>query len=293
MPRNNWSKPAMRYWFLALFTATHLVLLSTQPIVDAGDPIKIVNLDKLNTDADEEDPCPTPDHFGLLYARKTGGSYDIYVSKRNATTTPFGPGKPFIADKLADERAPFMHKDKYYFATNEVRDKKFEKFKNFDLMMQIGFQAPLFVSGDVNTPADEMYPWVTPAGKELYFSRKTEKGWKLFVANGPMPGPIGKAKEVGFEIGFHRASIGGNGLTMYLQGPLDKDKLGIFRSKRTKVGDPWSQPEAVKALNHEESKKGDMQPAVTADGARLYFVSDRPGGKGGLDIWFVQMASLK
>jgi hypothetical protein len=259
----------------------------------AGDAIKVVNLEKLNTDADEEDPCPTPDHLGLLYATRARGSYDIYVSRRASLTIAFVAGKSFIADKLADERAPFMHKDRYYFVTNEVPDKKFEKSKNFDIKMQIGYQATLFVGGDVNTPADEMYPWVTPAGKELYFSRKTEKGWKLFVAHGPVPGPIGKAKEVGFDEGFHRAAIGGNGLTMYLQGPLEKDKIGIFRSKRAKVGDPWSRPEAVKALNHSESKKGDMQPAVTIDGTRLYFVSDRPGGKGGLDIWFVPTASLK
>lgn len=265
------------------------ILLAPARAQDAGKP---VNLEKLNTEADEEDPCPTPDHLGLLYAVKRA-SYDIYVSKRTTLTTPFGPGKTFIADKLADERSPFMHKDRYYFATNEVPDKKFDKFKNFDVMMQIGFQAPLHVSGDVNSKDDEMYPWVTPAGRELYFSRKTEKGWKLFVANGPTPGPIGKSKDVGFDAGFHRAAIGGNGLTMYLQGPLEKDKLGIFRSKRAKVGDPWSKPEPVKSLNHEESKKGDMQPAVTFDGARLYFVSDRPGGKGGLDVWFVSTASMK
>jgi hypothetical protein len=273
--------------FLCLLMMTFLNNLHAQ---DAAKP---VNLEKLNTDADEEDPCPTPDHFGLLYAMKTRGSYDIYVSKRAALTTPFGPGKSFIADKLADERGPFLHKDRYYFATNEVPDKKFDKFKNFDIMMQIGFQAPLFVPGDVNSKVDEMYPWITPAGKELYFSRKTEKGWKLFVAVGPTPGPIGKSKEVGFDIGFHRAAIGGNGLTMYLQGLLEKGKIGLFRSKRAKVGDAWSAPEPLKMLNHDESKKGDMQPTVTLDGTRLYFVSDRPGGKGGLDVWFVQTAALK
>jgi len=282
----------MRYWGF-LLAAIFINILTSDCSAQPGDAVKIVNLEKLNTAADEEDPCPTPDHLGLLYASKARGSYDIYVSKRSALTTPFGPGKPFIADKVADERAPFLFKDKYFFVTNEVRDKKFEKLKNFDLMMQIGYQAPLFVGGEVNTPMDETYPWITPTGKELYFSRKTEKGWKLFVANGPVPGPIGKAKEVGFDDDFHRAAIGGNGLTMYLQGPLEKDKIGIFRSKRAKVGDPWSRPEEVKALNHADSKKGDMQPALTFDGTRLYFVSDRPGGKGGLDIWFVAIASLK
>jgi hypothetical protein len=282
----------MRCGFI-LVAVTSLLFMIERGI-SAGDAVKVVHLEKLNTDADEEDPCPTPDHFGLLYATKARGSYDILVSKRTLLSSPFGPGKPFIADRLADERCPFLYKDRYFFVTNEVRDKKFEKLKNFDLMMQIGFQAPLFVGGDVNTPADEMYPWVTPGGKEFYYSRKTEKGWKLFVANGPVPGPIGKSREVGFEVDFHRATIGGkDSLTMYLQGPLEGGKIGIYRSKRAKVTEAWGKPEPVKALNHPESKKGDMQPALTFDGTRLYFVSDRPGGKGGLDIWFVQTAALK
>ncbi len=284
----------MRIWFVLLVVPALLLGILFPRGADGGDPaIKVVNLEKLNSDADEEDPCPTPDHLGLLYASKSRGSYDILISKRTLLTSPFNAGKLFIFDKAADERAPFMHKDKYYFATNEIRDKKFEKIKNFDLMMQIGFQAPLFVSGDINSRDDEMYPWVTPAGKELYFSRKVDGGWKLFVANGPVPGPIGVAKSVGFEKGFHRATIGGNSLTMYLQGPLENDKIGIFRSKRAKVGEKWSDPEPVKALNHAQSTKGDMQPAVTQDGTRLYLVSDRPGGKGGLDIWYVTTASLK
>ncbi len=266
----------MRYWIFPLAVATLLLNFACQPDADGGDPpVKPVNLDKLNTDADEEDPCPTPDGYGLLYAAKSKTSYDIYISKRTSLKTPFGPGKAFIADKVADERAPFMWKDRYFFATNEVPDKKFEKLKNFDLMMQIGFQRATPLLGEINTAVDEMYPWITPTGGELYFSRKRRDGWELHVAKGPTPGPIGNAKPVGFPLDFHRATIAGNGLTMYLQGPIDEDgeKLGIFVSRRGKVGEKWAKPEPVKALNHADSKKGDMQPALTLDGTRLYFVS--------------------
>jgi hypothetical protein len=284
----------MRYSILPFAIVGFVLAFAHDPEVVGGPPpIKFVNLDKLNTDADEEDPCPTPDHLGLLYASKKRGSYDIYFAKRPKLTIPFERGKSFIADEVADERAPFMWKDKYYFATNDVPDKKFEKLKNFDLMMQIGFQRPTPLLGEINTPADELYPWITPNGNEFYISRKTDEGWKLFVAKGPVPGPIGNAKVVGFDVNFHRATIGDKALTMYMQGPLEDGKIGIYRSKRDKLTAAWSKPEPVKALNHAESKKGDMQPALTLDGTRLYFVSDRPGGKGGLDIWYVATASLK
>ncbi len=284
----------MRYWILIFVAATILLAFNSRREADAGDvAIKALNLDRLNTDSDEEDPFPSPDGTSLLYASNALGTYDIYFSKRPVGSTAFPQGKPFMFDKTADERSPFMVKDKYYYAANEVKDPKFAKLKNFDLLTKSGMLAPLFLPGNVNSPADELYPWIIPGGKEIYFSRKTDEGWKLFYANGPTPGPIGDAKQVGFPAGFHRAAIVGMGGTMYLQGPLDSGRIGIFRSKRGKIGDRWSKPEEVTVLNHPKSKKGDMHPALTTDGTKLYFVSDRPGGKGGLDIWMVNTALLK
>jgi hypothetical protein len=284
----------MRHGILPAMTAALALGFCSLHDAMGGDAVKPLNLEKLNTEADEEDPSPSPDGNWLLYASKTKKNYDIFISKRPAGSMIFPPGKPFIADRGADVRCPFLHKGKYYFASNEIQDEKFLKLKNFDLWMQIGGQAPFILQNDVNSKADEMYPWITPGGAEFYFSRKTEEGWKLFVANGPVPGPIGKSRPVGFPAGFHRATVAGAGLTMYLQGPLDDgDRFGIFRCKRAKVGAEWSKPEPLTALNHPDSKKGDMQPALTADASRLYFVSDRPGGKGGLDIWYVPTVQLK
>lgn len=283
----------MRYVFFLSVFSLGTVLVSNHAF-SAGDGLaKAINVEKINTDADEEDPCPTPDELGLLYVRKGKKNYDILIARRTSLKAAFATSKPFLADRGADVRCPFMHQGKYYFATNEIPDEKLADLRNFDIMVQIGTQRPVHLLGDINSKTHEMYPWITPAGKELYYSRKVEDGWKLMIANGPVPGPIGKSKEVGFPINFHRATVAGNGLTMYLQGPLDDGKIGIFRSKRGKITEPWSKPAPVTALNHPDTKKGDMQPALNADGSRLYFVSDRPGGKGGLDIWMVPTAQVK
>ncbi len=49
-----------------------------------------------------------------------------------------------------------------------------------------------------------------------------------------------------------------------------------------RVGDSWTEPRPLAELN---SIDNELAPAISADGQRLYFASDRPGGQGGLDVW--------
>src|SRR6266568_1751138 len=120
----------MRYRILlTIFSLTTFLLAN----IRAGDtPVKAINLEKLNSAADEEDPCPTPDGLGLLYVKKGKKFYDLYQSKRAATTAAFAAGTPFFPEREHDVRSPFMYQGKYYFAANEVPDEKLAKLKNFD-----------------------------------------------------------------------------------------------------------------------------------------------------------------
>jgi hypothetical protein len=267
-------------------------------LVQGGDALNPVNLDKLNTEADEDDPCPLPDGITLLYAAKVRGSFDIYLSRRTSEKAAWPAGKAMegLASAEFDERTPFFHKASkmLYYAMNQAPEGAEDK--NFDLVRKLGETGAVPLQG-VSTKEDEFAPFVTPLGKEFYFSRMTRKGWSLYAGNGPVPGPIGEAKSLGFPPGFHRAALAPSGLLMYLQGPVSKDdedeKTALFRSRRAKVGAPWSKPEPIPGLEHAESKFGDSSPSVSPDGTRLYFASDRPGGKGGLDVWGIQTAMLK
>lgn len=278
-----------RTWLIATLALT-LPALCLLPATAGSGKKKVapINLEKLNTEADETDPCATA--AGLLYASNTGGKFALYQARRSGKD--WGAGKKFLGGKTADYRSPFLHKGTLYYACNEVPDPKLADLRNFDIFSRLGERMPTPVLG-ISERADEMYPWVTPAGKEFYFSRKTDEGWVLFVASGPSPGPIGKARPVGFEPGFYRATLTASALTMYLQGPLEGGRTGIFRSKRARVGAKWSAPQPITALDHPEAKKGCLAPCLTSDGARLYFASDRPGGKGGLDLWSVPTSALK
>lgn len=265
----------------------------------AGDPggrVKAVNLEKVNTGADEDEPFVAPNNLLLYYVSNANKTWDIWGAQRAGATKDWPRGKPLpgLDSPDFDERSPFLFKDgKLYYARNYAPE-ELKGLKNFDIVHRRGTQAALPMPGlEVSTDKDELHPWLTAGGKEFYFSRKTEAGWVQFVSRGPGSGGFGDVKEVGFGPGFHHATLTPNALTMYLQGPLGKDRWGLFRSKREKVGGAWTKPEALAALNHLEGERGDLSPSLTADGSRLYFASDRPGGKGGLDLWWVSVADLK
>ncbi len=274
---------------------TLVSLLTTVPTTPAGDDSKLkpVNLDRINTAADEVDPFATADGKYLLYAANSSGYFNLFASTRSGTTWPAGKPLTQTNSKDADSRSPFFTKERVlYFATNAVPDAKFAKAKNYDLKMKEGTRAALPLLG-ISTRMDELHPWITANGREFYFSRKTKDGWKQFVAKGPVPGPVRDDDEVGFAAGFHHATVSSNGLMMYLQGPLAKERWGLFVSKRAKVGAKWSNPEPLTALNHSEGPRGDTCPSLSADDRKLYFASDRPGGKGGMDLWVIPTAQLK
>jgi hypothetical protein len=253
-----------------------------------------INLGKVNTKADEDDPFLLSSQV-LLYASNQSGNWAIMRSDRKGGKWAAGKAIPEFASKEADYRSPFVARDgKLYIASNKIPEKKLADLKNFDIWVSTGGRAPLPILGEgISTEEDELHPCVTAGGREFYFSRKTKDSWVLYVAPGPVPGPIRNPKAVGFKPGFHHATLSASGLTMYLQGPLEKDRTGIFRSKRAKVGAAWSKPEPLSMLNHPDGERGDMSPCLSSDAKHLYFASDRPGGMGGLDLWVVETAQLK
>jgi hypothetical protein len=256
--------------------------------------LKPINLEQVNTEADEDGPYATMDGLTLYFASNgnKAKTFDLHVSQRRNTTAAWSAGRRLkLNDKETDARSPFLWRGTLYFATNKVPEELKAK-QNFDLYQITGTRAPLPLLG-VSEKEDERDPWISRDGRQFYFSRKTEEGWRVFVAQGPAPGPIGKAKMLEFPPGFHHATVSASGLTLYLQGPLPNDRWGLFRATRSKVSAPWSTPQPLERLNHPEGPRGDLSPCLSADGSKLYFASDRPGGKGGLDLWVVPTAQLK
>ncbi|MCS6852670.1 MAG: hypothetical protein NZ700_16055 [Gemmataceae bacterium] len=275
-------------------------LTAAPPAADTGG--KPVNLAKLNTEKDEDEPHVASNNLMLLYSLRSKGKWDLMVSRRATTSQPWPPGRPVeeVNRKTADSLGAFLTPEgvfpqRLYYASNkdiEMPDKVGDNFDIYFLSRQFPNSDFTFEQGlPFLTAADELHPWVTPEG-HFYFSRRTKEGWRVFVALVPKGGGALQApKPVELPVGFHHATLTPNGTTMYLQGPLEKDRWGLFRSDL--VGGTWSKPVPLTGLNSEEGKIGDRSPCLSRDGALLYFASDRPGGKGGLDLWVVPTASLK
>lgn len=288
---------------LALLPALALVALALPAADPATKRLKPVNLNQLNGKADEDEPFLS-DTGVLYYSQRGTGSWQLMASTRRRANLPWPAGKPVDGyfSETADNRGccltPENHYPQYlYFATNKDPEKKDQRGDNFDLYVTVrqnaaaAFTAPTPVQG-VDTPADEMHPWLTANGKELYFSRKTKDGWRVHVAAGTGEGSGGYSdpKPVDLPAGFHHATLTPDGKTMYLQGPLENERWGLFRS--TLAAGRWGKPEPLDALNSPEAPTGDRSPSLSRNGRLLYFASDRPGGKGGLDLWVVPTAEL-
>jgi outer membrane protein OmpA-like peptidoglycan-associated protein len=98
------------------------------------------------------------------------------------------------------------------------------------------------------------------------------------------------------------ATFTGDGLTMYFvrcNTKENREGCSIFESKYDPIKKEWGKPIFVEALSGEKeavTSRGktqtvptdDTQPFVTPDGRTIFFVSDRPGGEGGYDIWYAR-----
>jgi hypothetical protein len=278
-----------------------------------------LNLAALNTAADEDDPYVSRDGTRLLYASSASGHFTLMVSELKTRVEFFPGSERWPAGKEiegpnvnTDNGSPYLTADGhdlYYAERTEVKGAAGERSPpaNFEIVHAVRsdlrnprqFTGPTFVQATC-TEAEEKHPWLNEEGTELHFSRKTRDGWRIYVCSRPLGvrgqarGAFGPPREL-MELpkDFHHACLSRDGRVMYLQGPVGKGRWGIFRATRSGSKPPWSKPVLLENLGHAEAPTGDQSPCLSRDGSRLYFASDRPGGKGGLDLWVVQTRWFK
>ncbi len=148
------------------------------------------------------------------------------------------------------------------------------------------------LNSHINTNEPEYFPTITADGNKLFFSRHVGFGTKtnhedIFVSTwtGSDWGlPVGISPNVNSPFGEAAATISTDGRKLFLTICKHPNNYGGCDIWTTfKIGDIWLDPQNIGAPINSPAKE--TAPCLSSDGRSLYFVSDRKGGFGQLDIW--------
>lgn len=160
---------------------------------------------------------------------------------------------------------------------------------------------PISAGDSVNTTLDEYWPSVTGDGLQLIFTREVKRaaGYgrdfnrdrqeDFYISRLTKDGYWGTARNAGAPLntaGNEGAqSISSDGRSMFFTACDRNDGQGrcdIYFSSYD--GNRWSP--GVNLGQPVNTTYWESQPSVSPNGRMLFFVSNRPGGMGGMDIWY-------
>ncbi|MET4080460.1 outer membrane protein OmpA-like peptidoglycan-associated protein [Pedobacter sp. UYP30] len=147
---------------------------------------------------------------------------------------------------------------------------------------------PLNLGEGVNTKNAEYFPAITADGETLIFTRQVDENedfWTSKFLNNAWAKAIPLSAKINTpEYNEGAQTISPDGKYLFFTGCNRPDGLGkcdIYVAHREGAG--WGEPYNVgRPVN---SEYWESQPAISPDGRTLYFISNRPGGFGGYDIW--------
>lgn len=165
--------------------------------------------------------------------------------------------------------------------------------KNPPLIYSAEYESPVPVPGLVNTSGAEDSPFITPDGKTLYFfftpdvkvpvEKQIVDGVTGIYVSHKVNGEWIKAERITLQDPRKPALDG----CEFVQG----DVMWFCSTRETFTGIHWFTAEYANGI-WQGWKLADFDPTFqvgelhfSADGTKLYFGSERPGGKGGLDLW--------
>ncbi len=153
---------------------------------------------------------------------------------------------------------------------------------------------PKPVSESLQTTPSQYFPVLTADEQTMVFTvLKPEGDEDLFTSSFTGEGwtpPVSISDAINTRDNEGTPTLSADGRTLVFtacQGRKGFGSCDLYISRKT--GDNWSEPENLGAIIN--TRHWESQPALSADGRRLYFVSDRPGGIGRRDIWRSDLAA--
>ncbi|AZI27259.1 hypothetical protein EA772_18650 [Pedobacter sp. G11] len=216
----------------------------------------------------------------------------LLINKNVSPEVTFGLAEVEFATQDYD-KAKQLFNDFLAIDASSERARKAKKYLLDCDFAKIGIAKPVKYSpvnlGDgVNTADPEYFPALTADGETMIFTRQVngnEDFWTSQFKNNAwsLATPLSaKINTTRYNEGAQ--TISPDGKYLFFTGCNRPDGLGrcdIYVSHRE--GKDWGEPYNVgKPVN---SEYWESQPAISPDGRTLYFISNRPGGSGGYDIW--------
>ncbi len=246
------------------------------------------------------------DGLSLYFGSTRPGGFgltDLWVSRRATLDDPWGQPVNLgpITNTAGPEGAPHLSRDGHLLFFSSIRPGGFGSqdvwvSRRFDPRDDFGWGPPVNLGPNVNSSGFD--GGSTLRHPELYFaSGRADPGGSLdiylsrvgpalnVVAPGAAFGPAVLVVELSSPGNDLRPTLRFDGLEIF----LSSDRAGtmgfddIWVSTRRSPAETWSTPTNVGTPINTEFPE--FQPALSKDGTELYFVSIRPGGSGGSDLY--------
>lgn len=205
-----------------------------EPAVPIGSPI--------NTAGNEGAQQISADGNTLVFTgcnRRDGyGKCDIYFAKKNA----YGQwGKPFNAGPAVNgqsaDKQPCLSPDGRYLYFSSDRPGGLGKMDIWvsELDANGKWGKPVNLGAPINTPEDDICPFIHPDNQTLYFSSDGHNGLgkkDIFVSRRDSSGRWSEPQNLGYPINTHREEIGlvvdNSGKTAYFSSNINSDTKNIY-----------------------------------------------------------------
>lgn len=252
----------------------------------------------INSTYDEHNPFLSGDGLTLYFAstRPGGkGTWDIWVAHRASVDADWEPpvNLPAAINTAAVELGPVLSRDGhqlYFSSTRPGGSGALDLWVSWraDVNDDAAWEPPVNLGADINGPGQE---WPLALRRpEMYVSKSlTPTGdFHIFVSRMrgdrlDTPVPVAELNS-GYQ--DRAPSISADGREFFLTStrPGGSGDYDLWTSTRDGDGRPWSAPVNLGGIVN--SPYLDVAGRLSDDGLTLFFVSNRPGGLGGQDIYY-------
>jgi outer membrane protein OmpA-like peptidoglycan-associated protein/tetratricopeptide (TPR) repeat protein len=254
--------------------------------------------DSINSPEPEYFPSLTIDGSEFIFTRNVGRrNEDFFVSRKSGAAWSAAKAISGDVNTPGNEGAQMISQDGQWlvFTGCDRRD----GYGSCDLYLSYltdkGWSEAINLGGIVNSEFWDSQPSLSPDKKDLYFSSRLSGGYggsDIYVShlqpNGKWTVPENLGKEINSPGDEQCPFIHADNQTLYFtsNGLLGYGQADLFYVRK-EPGNVWGKPVNLGYPINTIDQEGTL--FIGADGKTAYYASDRPDGKGGLDIYTFEL----